>query len=249
MVGLKVNENGVLKMRKLLISTMCLIPVITFAGSEPTASPFPGAKNGINIWSIEKINASMNKEMKLKSYKTLDIKEYNETNTTDESVNSLLQIPNIAAKETRQYDYDPNLLDTHLRSSISKIRLSFKFSGIPGIARENVLGFAAGGGYTHEKGWDGVIEFVRIPNLGICSFSTYSIVKVIVPKENIQYLVNNKISDKEIAGNKMTGFLYRVEWFTDTRNYSFECANKKLKKENLKEMVKISNQIDRSLGL
>jgi hypothetical protein len=244
MVGLKVNKNGVLKMRKLLISTMCLITTIAFAGSEPTASPFPGAKNGINIWPIKKINASMNKEMKLKSYKTLDIKGYNETNTTDESVNSLLGLPNIAAKETRQYAYDPNPLDTHLKSSVSKIRLSFKFSGIPGIEKENVFGFAAGGGYTHEKGWDGVIEFFRMPNLGICSFSTYSIVKVIVPKENVQYLVNKKISDQEISGNRMAGFLYRVEWFTDTRSYSLECANKELKKENLKEMIKIANQID-----
>jgi len=235
-------------MKKILLSTMFLLPTIALAGSEPTASPFPDARNGINIWPTEKINKSMPPQMQLKPTETLDNKGYNETTSTDELVNSLLSLPNIAAKETRQYDNDPNPLDTHLKSSLSKIRLSFSFSGIPGIEKENVLGFAAAGGYTHEKGWDGVVEFVKMPNLGICSFSTYSIVKVIVPSNNIQYLINKKISNTEIAGNKMVGFLYRVEWFTNTRSYSFECANKNLDHKNLTEMVKIAKQIDRNVS-
>jgi len=235
-------------MKKILLSTMCLLPTIALAGSEPTASPFPDAKNGINIWPMEKINKSMLPQMQLKPAEIRDNKGYNDTTSSDESINSLLGLPNIAAKETRQYDNDPNPLDTHLKSSLSKIRLSFNFSGIPGIEKENVLGFAAAGGYTHKKGWNGVVEFVKIPTLGICSFSTYSIVKVIVPSNNIKYLVNKKISNTEITGNKMVGFLYRVEWFTNTRSYSFECANKNMDHKNLSEMVKIAKQIDKSIN-
>jgi hypothetical protein len=233
-------------MKKLLISIL-LLPSLALAGSEPTATPFPGAKKGINIWPIEKINMPMKMET-IKGIQSFATKGYTDTMETDQSVNLLLGIPKIAAKETSQYDKINNELDTHLRSSLSKFRLSFKFSGIPGMSKENVLGFSPAGGYTHESGWDGMGEFIQLPNLGVCSFTTMAIESVILFKESLQYEVNKKPSDKNISGNWNTGFLYTVNWYTNTRRNSLECANKNLKPENLNQMIHIANQIDESLG-
>lgn len=235
-------------MKKLLILTLILmLPDLVYAGTEPTASPFPGAKKGINIWPMEKIKMPGMKETN-KALKASAINGFHETQETDQTVTFLLNIPKIAAQETRQYDKMNNELDTHLRSSFSKFRLSFKFSGIPRVSKENVLGFSPAGGYTHEKGWDGIGEIVQLPAIGVCSFSTFAIQSVIASKENIDYSVNGKLSEKSIAGNWNTGFLYTVSWYTDTRRNSLECANKNLKLENMKEIIGIAKEIDKSMS-
>lgn len=239
------NNVKVKNMKKLLIAVF-LVPSFVYGGPEPTATPFPGTKNGINILPLEKINMPMKEETR-KQLRSFSAKGYNETKSTDEAVNSLLNIQKISAKETMQYDNNTNPLDTHLRSDVSKLRLSFNFTGIPEIPKENILGFAPAGGYSHKNGWDGVVEFDRIPTLGTCSFTTFAIKSVIIYKEALEYLINNKPSDKAISGNWNTGFLYHVNWYTDTRRNSLECANKNLKPENLKEMIRIANQIDKNL--
>jgi len=232
-------------MKKLLVAII-ILPWLVHAGAEVTTTPFSGAKKGVNIWPLAKMNMPM-KEETIISLKGLSTKGYIESYSIDESVNFLFDTAKTADKERAQYDRNPDPLDTHLKSDISQIRIGFKFSGIPGIPKENVLGFAAAGGYTHEKGWDGVGEFVRIPNLGICSFTTFAIESVIIYKEGLEYLVNKKPSDKGIEGNWNNGFLYHVNWYTDTRRNSFECANRHLNPDSLKEMIRIANQIDEGL--
>lgn len=235
------NSIGILT--SILVAAILLMPSFASAESETIPSPFPGAKKGINIWPIEKMEMPMKKEM-IRSMKFSAVRGYNETTSTDGKVHFLFQIPKIAAKETRQNDSNPNPLDTHLRSSISKLKLSFNFSGIPGLKKENILGFAPAGGYTHEKGWDGVVEFFSKQSLGVCSFTTYAIEKVIIPQETIEYLVNKKASDKILLGNLKAGFIYRVNWYTSDRRNSLECASKILNHEKMKEIIKIANQID-----
>ncbi len=183
-----------------------------------------------------------------KNLKGSSTKEYIESYFSDESVNFLFDTAKNADKEKAQYDKNPDPLDTHLKSNIFQIRLGFKFSGIPGIPKKDILGFAAGGGYTHENGWDGISEFVSIPDIGICSFTTFAIESVILYKENLEYLVNKKPSDKGIEGNWNNGFLYHINWYTDTRRNSFECANRKLNSDVLKKMIRITNVIDKNLG-
>lgn len=232
-------------MKKILVSIL-ILPAMVHAGDEPTASPFPESKKGINIWPIEKVNMPAQKAT-IRSFKESSAKGYFESHSTDQSVNFLFDTAKTASKERVQYDKDTNPLDTHLKSDISKVRIGFKFSGIPGIPQKDILGFAAAGGYTHEKGWDGIAEFVQIPDIGICSFTTFAIESVIMYKETLEYLVNKKPSEKGIEGNWNAGFIYHVNWYTDTRRNAFECANRKLQPSILKKMVSIANQIDNGL--
>ena len=225
-----------MKMKALLLATI-IFPTFVYANTGSLATPFPGAKKGINIWTEEKLSTT-----------SFTSDGYNQATWTDETVNSLFNILKTARKETNQYRSINNPLDTHLKPDVSNIELSFKFTGIPWIGKENILGFSPAGGYKKGKGWDGVVEFVQLPSLCVCSFTTFAIEKVILSKESVEYLVNKKPSEKDISGNWNVGFLYHVNWYTDTRRYSLECANKALKPENLKTMISMANQIDTSMS-
>lgn len=235
--------NKVNHMKKLILAAF-ILP--TLAQAEPIATPFPGSHKGINIMPLEKLSMPM-KQATIRGLRSLAASGYLDTKSSDQSVNDLFNIPKIAFNETKQYDNDPNPLDTHLRSDITKLRLGFTFAGIPNIPKSDVLGFAPAGGYTHEKGWDGMVEFVQIPELGICSFATIKIESVIMYKEALSYSVNKKPSEKNILGNWETGFLYRVNWYTDTRRNSLQCANKNLKPQNMAKVITLANQIDKAL--
>lgn len=232
-------------MRKILLSAACLLPMMSLASTKQTASPFPYAKNGINIMPLAdmKLPDEMNKQM-LVTTKTTATTGYIDTTQTDQDVISLFALQKDSQNELRQFDADNNPLDTHLKSSLSKLELSFNFTEIPGIEKNNVIGFAVTGGYVKEKGWDGVVEFALIPTLGVCSFTTYKIESVILDKESLEYLVNKKPSNKNIAGNRNTGFLYTLNWYNPDRLMTFQCANKMLNPKNMSQMIDIANQID-----
>lgn len=242
------RKNTGESMKNILIATILMLPVVAAASTEQTASPFPNAKKGINIVPMSEIQlpATMKKQM-LKNRTALATKGYNDTTETDQDVLSLLSIQKTAKEETVQFDNSANPYDTHLKSSLSKLKLSFGFSGIPGIAKGNILGFAAAGGYGKGKGWDGVVEFVSIQKLGICSFTTYAIEKAILDKETLQYLVNRKPSNEDVSGNWNTGFLYTLNWYNPDRLMTLQCANKVLNPGNLDQMVNIAKQIDKNL--
>lgn len=226
-----------------LLAIIAILPGLTYAGTDSIATPFPGAQKGINIWSLEKLDSST-KEKMINHLKTFRKDGYHQTSSTDEAFNSLYNIAKIAKNETKEYDKNHNPLDTHLKSDISKIKLSFNFPGMPGVSQENIIGFAPAGGYTHKNGWDGVVEFANIPNIGICSFTTFSIQSVILYKEVLEYSVNKKPTDKNISGNWNTGFIYQINWYTDKRRNSLECANKNFNPELMDKMIVIANQID-----
>lgn len=243
------KKNAGKSMKKLLLATILALPVVASASDEPTASPFPNAKPGINIAPLSEINlpSSIKKQM-IKTKKAFVEKGYEDTSETDPNVLSLFAVQKNATAEIRQYDGNENPLDTHLKSSLSKLRLSFRFVGIPGIEKKNVLGYAAAGGYTHKNGWDGIVQFVSLPSLGICSFTTYAITKVIMPEESLKYLVNKKPSIRDIAGNWNTGFLYTLQWYNPDRFMALECANKMLKPENMNQMINIAKHIDNGIS-
>lgn len=208
---------------------------VAYAVTE-TLSPYPGVKDGINVWPMAKINPADNKIL-------LADKPYIDTNETDSSVNFLLDIKKSAKQELRQYNNVTDDADTHLKSSISKLHLDFKFNGIPGINPADVIGYAVAGGYT-KKSWNGAVEFADIKGIGICSFTIFKISKVVLPKEKISYAINGKASEAMIAGNHSTGFLYDVNWYTNTRRYALECANLKFDPEIIDRMVVISKRAD-----
>lgn len=236
-------------MKKILVTAFLMLPSLVNATSiEETASPFPNAKQGINIMPMAEINIpSAMKSQILKTKKALSTKGFDETTETDQSVISLFKLQRNAKEEIKQFDNDKNPYDTHLKSSASKISLAFNFNGIPNIEKENIIGYAAAGGYAKGKGWDGIVEFISDPKLGICSFTTYKIEKVILDKETTEYLVNNKPSNKSVAGNWNEGFLYTINWYTPERLMSLECTNKMFAPSLIKKMIGLANNIDKQV--
>jgi len=238
--------NRRITMKKLLLATCLMIPGLIYAAENETASPFPNAKKGINIMPMSKIDmpVKMKNEI-LDNKKSLATKGFDETNSTDQNVISLFRLEKNAAEEVREFDNTKNPYDTHLRSSPAKLTLAFNFNGIPTIENQNILGYAAAGGYVKGKGWDGIVQFVSNKKLGICSYTTYKIERAILDLETTEYLVNKKPSNKSIAGNWNTGFLYTVNWYTDTRMSTLQCANKTFSPEIMTKMIALANTIDK----
>lgn len=234
-------------MKKIILTTCLILPgLINAASMKETASPFPNAKKGINIMPMTEINIpSTMKNQILKNKKAFTTQGFDNTDSTDQNVISLFQLEKSAKEEIKQFDNNPNPYDTHLKSSPSKINLAFNFKGIPNIENQNIIGYAAVGGYIKGKGWDGIVEFISSEKLGICSYTTYKIEKVILDKETTEYLVNKKPSNKSIAGNWNTGFLYTVNWYTNNRLMTLKCANKRFKPTLIKNMVEVANNIDK----
>src|SRR6476469_4971826 len=118
--------------------------------------------------------------------------------------------------------------DTHMKSDMSKIKLGFKFNPISFI---NPIGYAVGGTYIKDKGWTAIYSFFNDKELGSCSFKVNSMAlshgAVIIAKDTIEYLVNDKISSIYVEGSPKTGFVYTVTWDTNDYNYLLECANTK----------------------
>lgn len=230
----------------ILIACLMLSGVINAASMEETASPFPNAKQGINIMPLSEINIPLSmKNQILKNKQALATQRFDDTTSTDQNVIALFQLQRTAKDEIKQFDNNKNPYDTHLKSSLSKINLAFNFHGIPNISNQNILGYAAAGGYLKGKGWDGIVEFISISKLGICSYTTYKIEKVILDKETTEYLVNKKPSNRNVAGNWNTGFLYTVNWYMPDRLMSLECANKMFKPNLIKDMIELATIIDK----
>lgn len=228
--------GGVNYMKKIFVLSALICFNVAYAEAE-ILSPYPEAKDGVNIWPMVKINPSYNNKVSLAN------EAFIETNETNDAVNFLLNIKKSAKQEISQYSRVTDDADTHLKSSISKLHLNFDFKGIPSISESAVIGYSVAGGYT-ANGWNGAVQFADMKDMGICSFTSLKIKKVILAKEKISYVVNGKPSEKIIAGNYTAGFLYDVNWYTKTRRYSLECANLKFDSKIIDKMVVVSKRID-----
>lgn len=234
-------------MKKILIIIGFIFPSLLNAASiEETASPFPSAKKGINIMPISEMNIpSVMKNQILKTKNALASNGFDETTETDQGVISLFALKRTAKEKVKQFDNEKNPYDTHLKSAASKINLAFNFKEIPNIEKQDILGYAAAGGYAKGKGWDGIVEFISDSKLGVCSYTTYAIEKVILDKETTEYVVNGKPSNKSIAGNWNTGFLYTVNWYDPARLMTLECANKMFDFSLMSKMIELARAIDK----
>jgi hypothetical protein len=150
-----------------------------------------------------------------------------------------------ASDEIKQWENSSDPYDTHLKSSLGKLKLSFPFNGVPDVDKNKIIGFAAAGGYEKGKGWDGIGEFFNDNNLGVCLYNTYKIQTVILPRETIKFFVNKKPSTSDVSGNWNTGFLYSVKWYTNTRFAELQCANKMYDKSILQRVIDLANKIDK----
>ena len=177
---------------------------------------------------------------------------YYETDEDNEYVSYLLNLKKEAPREINSYKNYPDLYDTHLKSNFSEIKLAFPFQGFKDIPKENVIGYAAIGGYLKDntpEGWTGIKTFFTDNQLGACAFSYFDLKLaqggVDVNKELVTHNINKKPATTVIQGNQKHGFIYDLTWYTKDTMSMLECANMKVDKEIMTKMMALANKIDK----
>lgn len=222
-------------MKKIILVTALLSSGVSMASNEPTASPYPWSKDGINIAPLSKIDPSP------KQYTTEGL-GYINTPKSAQTVNFMWEIKRDAKKITNKMVQSK--YDTSLRSSKEQLVLNFKMKSVPGIAEKDILGYAVAG--TYKNGWTGASEYFYSEKLGVCNYLYMPIKSAVLAKERISYEVNNNPTEAIVYGNDNDGFVYDVNWFTDTLRQSIECTSYKFNSNQLDEIKALANQIDKS---
>lgn len=142
-----------------------------------------------------------------------------------------------------------NPLDTHLKKSISDVKVAFPFKGI-NIDEKNIIGFAAMGTYVKD-GWTGIAEYFKDNLAGICSYDlldmNLSQGSELIALEAVTYYVNSKPTLITIKGSNESGFIYDVSWNDEKYSHDLECANMKFDKSITAHMLSLAEKIDQSI--
>lgn len=205
-----------------------------------TANP-ASAQNGIIIVPLSQMNSSKEALDYLRQQKTQGyaFKESNE--------------PREIIKERKNYlneinDNSADPADTHMKSSLSKVKLAFKFKTIPFI---KPIGYAVGGTYIKDSGWTAISTYFNENDLGACKFKLNNMKlsqgAVRIPQETVRYDINKKVTNVFVEGSTNSGFIYNVDWHDPTFNYFLECANMSFDKDITNRMIELAKKIDKSI--
>lgn len=230
--------NKKIKLTALLLT----LPLCAFAGNDIV----PLATKGLQVIPLAKMDIPDSIKERIKDR----IKQQNEKGyfeTDSEYTRFLLNIKHNAPSEIRSFANNDDQTDTHLKKSISQIKLAFPYKGIKDIDSENVIGYAAIGSW--QDGWTGIKEFFSDNKMGICSYSLFNMElmhgAMQLNTETTRYDVNNKPTSIDVEGNQHSGFHYSIRWFDNKYNHDLECANMKYDKKISEEMIYLANKIDK----
>lgn len=136
--------------------------------------------------------------------------------------------------------------DSHLKASLSQIKLAFPFTGISFIEKANIIGYAVAGSW--KNGWTGVVERFNDNAIGICDYLrhnarlSHSAVRLV--KENVIYAVNQKPTTVSVEGQEPDGFSYKVDWYDNEFYHTLTCANTYFSKEIKTNAIALAKRID-----
>lgn len=142
--------------------------------------------------------------------------------------------------------------DTHLKAHASEIKLAFPFQELPMVKSEDIIGFAAVGGW--QKGWTGVREFFTDKDLGICVYTVYNLTLVHggvhVYKENVRYDINNNPNSLFVEQGNNAAFLYSIDWYSNWHNHYYanelECTTKTYNPKTTNNLINLARKIEKS---
>jgi hypothetical protein len=225
-------------MKKTLVLLINLFPLAGMAYSTFYTADISKAPEGIVIVPAAKIDNSHRLIANLNEQKTKGY-VYSEKN------NALAIMKDNRNPEINDIINDPT--DTHMKSDIKKIKLGFNFKPLACI---NAIGYAVGGAYIADKGWTAISTFFNDKELGSCNFKVNNMAlshgAVMIPQEQVQYDVNNKITSIYVEGSPKSGFVYNVMWDEHDYNYSLQCANQKYDADITVKMIQLAKKIDTS---
>ncbi len=235
-------------MRTKIAILFLIMPSVLFADPEFGAAALPRAGSGVTIIPADKmpISESMKKEVALHLLQQ-KTKGYFDSEST--YPRTLLKMNNTHLIESNK-NSDP--YDTHMKYSLSQVRLAFKFKEIPGINAKNRIGFAVGGMFINKSGWTGIAEFFNDNEMGVCKYNIDNMYltkgAVQISSESVRYDVNKKPGDVFVEGSVNSGFIYTVSWFDKTFSHSLECANMNFSHDIIPKMINLAIKIDKSIS-
>ena len=143
----------------------------------------------------------------------------------------------------------------HFKRILMFMQIAYDYKAVPSTVAEESLGFAANGAYLNEKGWSGVVQFFKpkgLPSTDVCSYRQSNLQltggAANLAKELVTYIVNNKPTIIEAAGNQASGYSYTVEWYDDNFRHVLECADKMYLKSTSDAVIELAKQIDSTVS-
>jgi hypothetical protein len=158
----------------------------------------------------------------------------------------------LSLHQTIQYHYekyknDTNPYSTSLKHTIAEIPMAY--ASTPVSANNiKIIGFSPMGTYIKDQGWTGIGEFFETNQHLFCAFSESNIKitkgSAILPKEDVQYVVNGKVCLLNIMGNNQSGYLYEIEWYDDSFRSKLECATQHFSELTKEAVIALAKEID-----
>lgn len=189
----------------------------------------------------------------LAMYKEQEKKGY--VSESEPRAKELLDFKNSASFQFKKYVNEFSPISTHLRSSMSDLKMAYTFVGVPNTEVSENIGFAPYGAYKQTKygdasnGWDGAIQFFVKDKIGTCEFKEHNLKLAHGGVELIQELISDDIGGKPTViltkGTNETGFLYQVSWYDNTFSRELSCASEKFNittKDAVLELAKAIEQ-------
>ncbi|MDP1602162.1 MAG: hypothetical protein Q8M03_02770 [Legionella sp.] len=159
----------------------------------------------------------------------------------------LLNFKDHAKTEFAMYNHNDSDRGTHLRHSVSELKMAYIFKGVPKSEMTHYIGIAPQGSY-HNEGWSGAGQFFDNKHVGSCAYGEMSVkvtnTAVTLAMEGVSYEVNNKPTVMYVIGNKNSGYLYKIRWFDDDYFRELECANMNYSANITKKFIELAQRID-----
>lgn len=207
----------------------------------------PIPDGGIKILP-EKEMSTYEESKKIRKKMKDDIQKFGYINQNNDPNNRLFHLKEYALHDLTSHAQNSRPTNTHLKSTIDELKMAYEFKGIPINEITESIGFAPYGTYIKDKGWIGAHHFFIKDEIGNCVFIENNIKlshgAIIIPKEDVTYLIHNKPTTTYISGNTKSGFLYHIDWYDLNFFRSIECANKKYNEEIMQKIIELATKID-----
>ncbi|MBA2711611.1 MAG: hypothetical protein H0U57_13610 [Tatlockia sp.] len=137
--------------------------------------------------------------------------------------------------------------DTHLKKSLSNIKLAFDYHPLSFILDKDTLGFAPAMTYLNS-GWTGIVQYFNYPVVGTCKYMKSSVTlngsAIRLSKKQISLYINKKPAQVMNEGRKEEGFAYLLHWYDNQYFHELSCATETYTPEAAKKMISLATKID-----
>ena len=210
-----------MKFKKVVLISMLIVPIHAFAQNSNVV-------DGVTVVSASEMTSD-NALKKRDNLELTQMKTQGYFKTEYNNAHYLQNVKSLAPAEIKKYANSKDVYDTHLKQSISEIKLAFPYDGIHGVSPDKIIGFAATGTVV-KGGWTGVKEVFEDEKLGVCSLDIESRqnvkMQIRINAERVLYTANNNPTTVQVQGDPKFGFRYSVFWISKKYKSDLDCVSK-----------------------